>query len=93
VNARADGAVVGAPKLILRLEGAALLLAAGYFYWRLDAPWILFAALFLAPDLSFLAYLISPRAGAIAYNAAHGLWGRLSYWCLASRSGQRLLDI
>jgi hypothetical protein len=27
--------------------------------------------LFLAPDLSFLGYLAGPKAGAIAYNAAH----------------------
>jgi hypothetical protein len=33
--------------------------------------WILFGVLFLAPDLSMLGYLISPRMGALAYNAAH----------------------
>jgi hypothetical protein len=37
----------------------------------LHASWWLFAALFLVPDVSFLAYQINPRAGAIAYNTFH----------------------
>jgi hypothetical protein len=32
--------------------------------------WWVFAILFLAPDLSFVAYLIDPRTGAF-YDAAH----------------------
>ena len=31
----------------------------------------MFALLFLAPDLSFIAYLADERVGAIVYNAAH----------------------
>jgi hypothetical protein len=69
------GAVVGAPRVILRLEGAALLVGAAFFFWRLDGSWILFAVLFLAPDLSFLAYRVSPRVGAIGYNAVHSTLG------------------
>jgi hypothetical protein len=82
VNAEAAGAVVGVPRSILRLEGAALALGAGFFYWRLDGSWILFAILFLAPDLSFLAYLLSPRAGAMAYNAAHATLAPLAVLAL-----------
>ncbi len=37
----------------------------------MDESWWLFATLFLAPDLSFFAYVAGPRAGAIAYNAVH----------------------
>ncbi len=37
----------------------------------LQARWWLFAALFLAPDISFLAYLANPRLGAIVYNVLH----------------------
>jgi hypothetical protein len=33
--------------------------------------WWVFAILFFAPDLSFLAYLAGPRFGAIVYNAVH----------------------
>ncbi len=71
MNAGLPGAVVGAPKLLLRLEGAALAAGAAFFYWRRDGSWILFAVVFFLPDLTFLAYLFSPRAGAIAYNAVH----------------------
>ena len=64
-------AATGIPRLLLRLEGAALALVATALYWRLGESWLLFALLFLAPDLSFLAYLAGPRIGAIVYNAVH----------------------
>ena len=64
-------AVAGQPRLILRLEGAALFLAALYGYWFTGGSWWLFAILFLVPDVSFAAYLVNPRAGALAYNAMH----------------------
>ena len=38
---------------------------------------LLFAVLFLTPDLSFFGYLAGPRVGAWAYNLAHGLIGPL----------------
>jgi Domain of unknown function (DUF4260) len=66
-------AVGGVPRIILRAEGAAVCLLAVLLYWRLGASWWLFAILFLTPDVSFLGYLGGPRAGAIAYNAAHTL--------------------
>jgi hypothetical protein len=64
-------AVAGMPRLILQLEGGALFLAALYAYWLTGGSWWLFAILFLAPDISFAAYLLNPRVGAIAYNAVH----------------------
>lgn len=73
--ATSSGAVTGAPRLILRLEGAALAIGAAFFYWRLGGPWLLFVILFLAPDLTFLAYVVSPRIGALAYNALHSTIG------------------
>jgi hypothetical protein len=39
--------------------------------------WGWFALLFLAPDLTFVAYLVGPRWGAAAYNAAHSTIGAL----------------
>jgi hypothetical protein len=63
--------VAGMPRLILRLEGLALFLAALYAYWLTGGAWWLFLVLFLVPDLSFAAYLVNPRAGALAYNAVH----------------------
>jgi hypothetical protein len=64
-------AVAGIPRLLLRLEGAALLIVAVAMFWHRDGSWWLFAILILVPDLSFLGYLAGPRAGAVAYNAAH----------------------
>ena len=40
-------------------------------YARTGASWWLFAALWLAPDLSMLGYLASPCRGARVYNAFH----------------------
>jgi hypothetical protein len=61
----------------LRLEGLCVLLGAVLFYGRLGFGWGLFALLFLAPDLTFLAYLAGPRVGAFVYNVAHSYVGPL----------------
>ena len=82
-----SGAVEGGPRLILRSEGAALAIGAAFFYGRLDGPWLLFLVLFFAPDLSFLAYLVSPRIGAIVYNAMHSTIGPLALFALAGWAG------
>lgn len=68
----------GGPRLLLRAEGAALLIVAGMLYGETGAAWWLFAVLFLAPDLSFLGYVAGPRAGAVVYNAAHSLVGPIA---------------
>ncbi len=81
------GAVAGVPRLLLRLEGAAVFCGAVFFYWRLDGSWLWFVALVLAPDLAFLAYLISPRLGAIAYNAVHTTLCPLALLALAAWRG------
>jgi Domain of unknown function (DUF4260) len=64
-------AVVGLPRLLLRLEGAALFALALFLYPKVDDSWIMFLALVLAPDLSMAAYLAGPRVGALVYDAAH----------------------
>jgi hypothetical protein len=58
-------------RTILRLEGAALLIAAAAAYAWTGQPWWLFAILFLAPDISIAAYLAGPRLGALGYNLVH----------------------
>jgi len=68
-------AVTGTPRVLLRLEGACVLIIAIVLYSRLAESWWLFAILFLAPDLSFLGYLAGPRLGAIAYNLLHTITG------------------
>jgi hypothetical protein len=70
-------AVGGGVRMLLRLEGLSLLVAALVMYERSGFGWGTFALFFLAPDLSLLAYLAGSRLGAIAYNAAHSTVGAL----------------
>ena len=67
----ATGAVTGGLRILLRLEGLTLLAGMLLLYGVRGESWWLFVLLFLAPDLSFVAYLSDPRNGAIGYNAAH----------------------
>lgn len=67
--------VSGHPRLVLRLEGAALLLLSCVLFGWSGGSWWLFAALFLAPDSSFLGYLAGPRVGAAIYNVVHTTLG------------------
>jgi hypothetical protein len=60
-----------AVRYILRFEGLASAAVTAVLYARTGASWWLFAALWLAPDLSMLGYLISPCRGARIYNAFH----------------------
>jgi hypothetical protein len=66
-----ESPVSGGPKVWLRLEGLAALAMACLLYQRWHASWLLFAVLFLTPDLSMLAYTAGSRLGAAAYNAMH----------------------
>jgi len=72
------GAVTGGLRTLLRLEGLALLAGMTLLYGVWGGPWWMFLALFLAPDLSFAAYLGGPRWGAIVYNAAHSTLGPIA---------------
>jgi len=65
------GTVTGGLRTLLRLEGLTLFAGMTLLYGVWDGSWWIYAILFLVPDLSFAAYLAGPRAGAIAYNAAH----------------------
>ena len=65
------GAASGGVNILLRAEGVALLAAAAAAYAHAGFSWFLFAALFLAPDLSFFAYVLGSRIGAAAYNILH----------------------
>jgi len=68
-------AVGGIPRLLLRLEGLAALVAAVIAYRIQGGTWGWFAALFLVPDLSMLGYLAGARLGSVCYNAAHSYLG------------------
>jgi hypothetical protein len=77
---------IARPRVLLRLEGAAVLALAVAGYRASGGSWWLFALLLLAPDLAALGYLAGSRAGAATYNLVHtyvlplallgyGLWG------------------
>jgi hypothetical protein len=72
------GAADGWPRLLLRLEGAAIAIAAVLAYMKLGAPWWLFALAVIAPDLSMAGYLAGARTGSIVYNAFHVTLGPLA---------------
>jgi membrane-bound metal-dependent hydrolase YbcI (DUF457 family) len=63
----------GIVRHILRLEGLAMFAATLAVYIMLHGSWLTFIILFLAPDLSFLAYLAGPVVGARVYNLLHAL--------------------
>ena len=65
------GAVSGGVRTLLRLEGLTLFAGMTLLYAVWGGSWWIYAILFLAPDLSFAAYLAGPKVGAIIYNAAH----------------------
>ncbi len=66
-----NGAVVGAVKGWLRVEGLAVLIASVALYRNTGKPWGLFFVLFLMPDLFMAGYLINPKIGARSYNLVH----------------------
>ncbi len=65
------GAVTGGLRTMLRLEGLTLFAGMTLLYAVWGGSWWIYAILFLAPDLSFVAYLADTRTGAAVYNAAH----------------------
>lgn len=58
-------------KMILRIEGAAVLILSVYFYWYFQFSWLFFFLLFFAPDVSLLGYLVNTKVGAVVYNLFH----------------------
>lgn len=73
----ARGGAEGAVRLLLRAEGALVLLGTVLLYADQGDHWGVFALAFLLPDVSMLAYAAGPRVGAVAYNAAHSHVGPL----------------
>ncbi len=59
------------PKLLLHLEGAAVLFASGIAFEQTQASWWWFALLLLTPDLFMFGYLVNQTVGAAAYNFVH----------------------
>ena len=76
---------------LLRIEHAAMALAALVAYHLSGGSWWLFALLILAPDLSMLGYLGGPRFGAWCYNAVHGWIAPAALWFAALTLSSPLL--
>lgn len=57
--------------MLLRIEGAAVFVAAVILYFDAGYRWWLFLLLLLAPDLGGLGYLAGPRVGAAVYDTTH----------------------
>ncbi len=62
-------------RLLLRLEGAAALIAGLVAYYLSGGSWLMLLILFLAPDLAIAGYAFGPKIGAVAYNAVHTYLG------------------
>jgi hypothetical protein len=69
--ALSDGTVVGAPRRLLRLEGAALLAGSLIAYTTTHQAWWLVPLTLLLPDLFAVGYLGVTRLGAHFYNLVH----------------------
>jgi hypothetical protein len=66
-------AILVRPWILLRIEEVALLAVTLFAYQHLRYSWLLFAILFLSPDLSMVGFLANPRLGAALYNLVHTL--------------------
>lgn len=73
-----SGSTIGNVRIVLRLEGLCVLIAASIAYSKFGFGWGTFALLFLVPDVSFLGYLAGPKIGAISYNVAHSYIGAVA---------------
>jgi hypothetical protein len=74
----ATGTVTGGLRTLLRLEGLTLFIGMNLLYSIWGGSWWVYLFVFLAPDLSFIAYLANARTGAIIYNAAHSYMAPMS---------------
>jgi Domain of unknown function (DUF4260) len=85
---RPAGAVTGAPRTWLRVEGVAAFAAGIALYVGSGGQLIWLVPLMLAVDVSMAGYLAGPAIGAFTYNAAHtwatGLLVLAAGWAAAS---------
>lgn len=58
-------------KILLHVEGFAILLLSLYCYTYFDFSWSWFFILLFTPDIPMLGYLINSKVGAVAYNLIH----------------------
>jgi hypothetical protein len=66
-----DGVTNRAVRAWLRIESLAILILSLVLYRATGAPWWLFFALLLVPDLSLFSFLVNPAIGSRVYNTVH----------------------
>ena len=59
------------PRILLHIEGLAVLLGAIALYSQQSGEWAAFILLLLVPDVSAIGYLAGQQVGSILYNLAH----------------------
>jgi hypothetical protein len=79
------------PALLLRIEELFLLTAGVAVYRYMHFSWLLFAVLFLAPDLFMVGYLLNPRTGSALYNLGHAFFVPLALFAVALGTHRPLL--
>lgn len=79
------------PSWLLRVEEVCLFTASVWLYAHLHYSWVLFAVLFLAPDLFMLGFLANARVGSALYNLGHWLLLPLVFFVAGYVSGRPLL--
>ena len=82
-----SGHVSGMPRLILRLEGAAVFIASVIAYRMQGAGWMLAVAALFLPDLFMVGYLRSSSIGAWLYNVGHSYVAPLALTAIAVLQG------
>ena len=78
------GHVLGAPRVILRSEGLAVLVACLSGYWHYGAPLLLVPLVLFLPDLFMVGYVASTCVGAAIYNIGHSYLAPAALWLVAA---------
>ena len=61
----------GMPRLLLHLEGAAVIAGSLVLYFHEGFGWLALVLLLLAPDLAMTGYAAGERVGSVTYDLAH----------------------
>ncbi|MFN8237740.1 MAG: DUF4260 domain-containing protein [Chitinophagales bacterium] len=81
-------------KMTIKLEELGMFLLSVFLFTQLHFTWWFYPALFLAPDISMLGYLVNTQTGAYCYNLFHhkllaivvgiaGFYLQSEWWMLA----------
>jgi hypothetical protein len=78
------------PRLLLHLEGLALLIGVVVLYASQPFSWWTFALFLLAPDLSAIGYIFNQQVGSMTYNLVHTTIFPLGLALVSGLSGNSL---